>query len=147
MKSFRALYPWIITAASLRSSSPDRTSAMRVFISSLRLATSLLDRPLPPREAALRRLSALAGSWAQQSPCGPVAVPLQRSPFGLIKLHWRPNGATPFFEAIPALPAGPGGVLRGQRALRQAALEDGPDAPGFADLLVGRRVGLPHPVF
>src|SRR5829696_8145841 len=88
----------MITAASLRSSSPARTSAITALISTLRQATSLLDFPLPPRDAALRRLSALAGSWPQQRPFCPVAVPLQRSPFGLIKLHWTSNYPTPFLK-------------------------------------------------
>src|SRR5215208_2292984 len=106
----------MMTPASLRSRSPAFTSAITLLISSLRVTTSLLAFPLPPREATLRRCSALAGSCIQQRPRCPVEVPLQRSPLALIKPHWPSNSPTPTFlvldqlckhEALPTL--GPSG--------------------------------------
>ena len=48
---------------------------------------SLDGLALPPRLAIMRRLSLLAGSWAQQTPSEPLAERVQRVPSGLIALH------------------------------------------------------------
>src|SRR5215203_6229484 len=97
MKSLRARYPWIITAASLRSRSPALTSEITVLISSLRVRTSALGLARAALDAALRRFSAFSGAWAQQSPCDPLAGKVQGSPFALVARHRFICVLTPFY--------------------------------------------------
>src|SRR5215210_4785884 len=75
---------------------PSSTPSMMDLTSVLSSATSRVDLPLPPRDAVLRRCSALAGSCAQQKePCCPVAAPLHRSPLALIAWHCGVNSLPP----------------------------------------------------
>src|SRR5215204_3918262 len=73
---------------------------IRDLISSLRVATSLLPFERAAREAILLRCSRLAGSCAQQSPCGPLAGSVQSSPFALVSRHLLIYGFTPFLSSV-----------------------------------------------
>src|SRR5215212_1907491 len=57
--------------------------------------SSLLGLLLAALEAILERCSALAGSWAQQYPCGPVAGALQGSPDAFVARHTAISGYPP----------------------------------------------------
>src|SRR5215212_11775902 len=75
---------WFATAALPVSSSPESTLSVRSSRSALMDESSRLGLLLAALEAILRRLSRLAGSCAQQSPCGPLAASVQGSPFALV---------------------------------------------------------------
>src|SRR5215203_7142878 len=100
MKSFRARYPCIMTAASLRSRSPALTLAITFLISSLMVRTSVEGRLLPALEADRRRSSACLGECAQQYPSGPLAGSVQSVPSLLVPRHLLANGLTPFYEVV-----------------------------------------------
>jgi hypothetical protein len=55
----------------------------------------LLGLVLAAFEAILRRLSLLAGSCAQQNPCGLLAASVQGSPFALVARHTPISGYPP----------------------------------------------------
>ena len=57
--------------------------------------SSRLGLLLAALEAILLRFSRLAGSWAQQSPCGPLAARVQGSPFALVARHEAISGYPP----------------------------------------------------
>src|SRR5215213_2428846 len=108
----RVFMSWLATAACPVASSSESTRSVRSSRSTLMEGSSRLGLLLAALEAILERCSALAGSWAQQYPCGPVAGALQGSPDAFVARH----------TAISGYPPLPGG-LRGQGALRQRALE------------------------
>src|SRR5918995_56524 len=98
----RVFISWLATAAGLVSSSPASTSRVRSSSCALTLTSSRLGLLLAALEAILERCSALAGSWAQQYPCGPVAGALQGSPDAFVARHTAISG-------YPPLPGGLGG--------------------------------------
>src|SRR5829696_2505583 len=76
-------------ALALETSKPSsRTNRIRSRISALTSRTSLSAFAVAALEALLWRSAAFSGAWDQQSPCGPLAGNLQRSPFALVALHW-----------------------------------------------------------
>src|SRR5215210_5515407 len=89
-----------MTAASLRSSSPALTSAITVFISSLRSATSLLPLERAALEAYLWRASARAGSCNQHIPLEPCADSVHRRPARVIPAHVLICASPPLFEVV-----------------------------------------------
>src|SRR5215212_6501103 len=93
---------WFATAALPVSTSPASTLSVRSPRSALMDESSRLGLLLAALEAILRRLSRLAGSWAQQNPCGPVAASVQGSPFALVARHEAISGYPP-----PGSPSGP----------------------------------------
>src|SRR5215208_4784962 len=80
----RALKPWMATAARPRSWEPSSTASTTSEMRRLRSRTSLLPPPLPPLDAAHRRLSALAGSCHQQYCCGGSTLAVHLEPSLLI---------------------------------------------------------------
>src|SRR5918997_7054784 len=99
----RVFMSWFATAARPVSISPASTSFVRSTSCALSLMSSRLGLLLAAFEAILERCSALAGSWAQQYPCGPLAGALQGSPFALVARHTAISGGPP--PGLPAKPA------------------------------------------
>src|SRR5215203_3479658 len=69
--------------------------------------SSRLGLLLAALEAILERRSALAGSWAQQYPCGPVAGALQGSPDAFEARHTAISGHPPPGSRLPGSPSNP----------------------------------------
>src|SRR5829696_1781467 len=77
---------------------------------------SRLGLLLAALEAILERRSALAGSWAQQYPCGPVAGALQGSPDAFVARHTPISGyPPPGPHPLRACATSPRGGLSGPR--------------------------------
>src|SRR5215213_11294686 len=96
---------WLATAAGPVGSSPESTRSVRSSRSALMPASSRLGLLLAALDAILERRSALAGSWAQQYPCGPVAGALQGSPFALVARHTAISGYPPPGSSPPGSPS------------------------------------------
>ena len=79
---------WATTEALDLSWLPSSTSLANWRSCCLTSLNSVVCFALPPRDAPLRRVSALAGSCAQQRPLSPCACRVQGDPSRLVALHF-----------------------------------------------------------
>ena len=102
--------------------------------------SSRLGLLLAALEAILRRFSRLAGSWAQQSPCGPLADSVQGSPFALVARQTAISGYPPPPLVLDQLDHGDG--LPGDKRPGAAGVQY---RPGRIDVEEGPVVSLSSP--
>src|SRR5215203_6735467 len=98
----RVFMSWFATDAGPVSSSPESTLSVRSSSSALILGNSLEALPLPPFDAARRRLSALSGSCQKQYSCGGSTVAVHLPPSRFIPAHVAIKYAPPYPSRLRA---------------------------------------------